>query len=249
MSLRYTRILTGKNGKYLVSDIYLGGTHKGNISLGQNEKTGEFVSVKIINSSLSSADKTKLLNEIEKRVEMTNNGVCSPFIVKFYDYIVLGTDTIALIMEYIPNNPITEYEPRKVLRNLAEGIYCLHSNKILHRNIKPQNIDLTTYKFLDIGMGCLSEGCDVSPYVDPHVLLNKGKFDEKSDIFSLGQVMYTYIVGDPVIYSGTAEDMQRTYENAVHILNKTDTDDLSSVISKMIHPTDPTTRPKANDLI
>lgn len=243
-NINFTHKIKGNKGNYIISKTYLGGTHRGVVSLGMNENTKEYVAIKILSMSFSKEKRDKLLSDVKKRIKMTDDGICSPYIVKFYDYGVLNSSLIFIVMEYIPKNiaDTDEY----LFRKLVDGLQCLHYNKILHSNIKPSNIDVETGKYLDLGVGCIFESYELSPYIDPVTLKTK-KMTEKTDIFALGQVMYTYLFGYPVIYDGSPSDMSHTYKQACARLAQLNNRE-ADIIAQMIHPTNPDSRPDINTI-
>jgi serine/threonine protein kinase len=80
----------------------------------------------------------------------------------------------------------------------------MHRKNIIHRDIKPQNIlvmdeDVLMVCIADLGLSikandprALNEKCGTPAYVDPEVLHGSG-FTLKSDIFSLGSLMFNLI--------------------------------------------------------
>ena len=88
-------------------------------------------------------------NEIIISTEFTN-----PNLVKFYglteynDYIYMiyeycnGGDLNKYLKNYISKNnrPIGEKEVQKILKDILNGLSCLHRNNVVHHDIKPANI-------------------------------------------------------------------------------------------------------------
>ena len=94
----------------------------------------------------------------------------------------------------------------KIAGNLADAIAHAHERGVIHRDIKPQNIKLSeegTVKLLDFGIAHREDGIvetptgmilGTFPYSSPEQ--NQGKkIDERSDIYSLGTVLYEMLTG------------------------------------------------------
>ncbi|MEA5093178.1 Serine/threonine-protein kinase PknD [bioreactor metagenome] len=103
----------------------------------------------------------------------------------------------------------------KLVRDITKAIDCIWNEGNVHRDIKPQNIMRktidNTYVLLDLGIAfdikdvsLTSIGCIVGTrtYVSPEQLdlKNKRSIDFRSDLFSLGVVMYQALTGKHPFY-------------------------------------------------
>lgn len=84
------------------------------------------------------------------------------------------------------------------------AVNLAHRNKIVHRDIKLENIlldDVDSIKLIDWGLlgkvdgEKLNQRCGSLHYVAPEVI--DGSYDEKCDIWSCGVVLYILIANDP----------------------------------------------------
>ena len=100
-----------------------------------------------------------------------------------------------------------------IAAQIANGLACAHKNDVIHRDIKPANImvlDNGTVKITDFGIALLSKGSRTlgsvfgSPkYISPEQVVGQ-EADGRSDIFSLGAVLYELLTGSPAF---TASDL------------------------------------------
>ena len=136
-----------------------------------------------------------------------------PNIVKLYK--VYETDTeIHLLLEYLPHGDL--YKRLKVLRRLPERealeivnkliqtLEYLHSMDVVHRDIKLENIVMTSkanteFKLIDFGLACdfnlgLLQGCGTPGWVAPEILRGS-LYGCKADMFSVGVLLFTMLSG------------------------------------------------------
>lgn len=138
-----------------------------------------------------------------------------PNIVNVYD---VGTeyDTYYIVMEYINGCTLKEiinkeapFDNKKALNyalKIASALQHAHRNHIVHRDIKPQNILVTVdgeLKVTDFGIAHAANSSTVTMtstaigsvhYFSPEQARG-GYVDEKSDLYSLGIVMYEMVTG------------------------------------------------------
>lgn len=140
-------------------------------------------------------------------------GLEHPNIVNIYD---VGSENgmYYIVMEYVEGITLKTYIEKKGQLNFKEaisiaiqvgrGIEAAHNKGIIHRDIKPQNIIISTegkVKVTDFGIARATTSNTIHAdvmgsvhYVSPEQARN-GYVDGKSDIYSLGIVMYEMVTG------------------------------------------------------
>ena len=97
-----------------------------------------------------------------------------------------GDNLRNFIDKYMNNNLlIEEYILYKIIKQICLGIKEIHEKKIVHRDLKPENIFIDSYK--TYALTIKKTGTDY--YISPEILY-KGIYNEKSDIWSLGCIIY-----------------------------------------------------------
>ena len=142
-----------------------------------------------------------------------------PHVVRVYDVGVEG-EVPYIVMEYVEGQPLSglvgsDYltlpESLRILYHVAEALAAAHELGIIHRDIKPSNILVDTQgrpKLADFGLAkslvndpTLSgtgELIGTPRYMSPEqVLAETDAIDHRSDLFSLGVVMYEMLSGRP----------------------------------------------------
>ena len=151
------------------------------------------------------------------------SGLSHPFIIQVYD-LIEDSESPAIAMEYLPAGDLHRWlvdHPRpsrkfslNVLRQAADALDYIHGQGIVHRDVKPSNILLTSIPSSDDSVSIrLSDFGLVMPtevrtatqagrltgsalYVSPEQARNQS-VDKFSDQYSLGIVAYELLVGRP----------------------------------------------------
>ncbi|MGH2348492.1 MAG: protein kinase domain-containing protein, partial [bacterium] len=136
-----------------------------------------------------------------------------PHIVSIFDAVEEG-GTFAIVMERVEGKTLRDTMPvpidrlLEITRQILQALEFAHAQGIVHRDIKPENILITadgTAKLMDFGLA-RSEGrsrmtqtgmiVGTVAYLAPEQALG-GQVDARSDLYSLGAVLYEAVAGKP----------------------------------------------------
>jgi len=104
-------------------------------------------------------------------------------------------------LQYMCNKISSIYDKYNIIKQLISALRCAHENGIIHRDINPENIMLTSdlhVKLIDFGI-CKIKGVSqkgttyqyaTNKYAAPEVSYHSENATEQSDIYSLGAVIY-----------------------------------------------------------
>lgn len=169
-----------------------------------------FVAIKVLKQEFSedSSFVTKFRAEAQSAA-----GLEHPNIVNIYD---VGSENglYYIVMEYVEGITLKTYIEKKgqlsfkesasIAIQVARGIEAAHNKNIIHRDIKPQNIIISTdgkVKVTDFGIAKATSSNTISSdvmgsvhYASPEQARN-GFVDGRSDIYSLGIVMFEMVTG------------------------------------------------------
>lgn len=192
--------IIGKIGAGGMSDVYKA----------KDLTLGRFVAIKVLKSEFSEdmGFVTKFRTEAQSAA-----GLEHPNIVNIYD---VGSENGMhyIVMEYVEGITLKTYIEKKgqlsfkeavsIAIQVGRGIEAAHNKNIIHRDIKPQNIMISTegkVKVTDFGIARAASANTISSdvmgsvhYSSPEQARN-GFVDGKSDIYSLGIVMYEMVTG------------------------------------------------------
>ncbi|KAE8953164.1 hypothetical protein PR003_g34089, partial [Phytophthora rubi] len=168
-----------------------------------NRMTGQVCAVKCCKISAALEEEERLLRTLSHPNVVSLEGVYERNKDLHYvvmDYLKDG-DLCDLLIE---RQRLPEPETRRIIRQVVEGLAYLHRRCVLHRDIKPENILIhgNIVKIADFGLAkelaqptsMLKRSCGTLEYAAPELLCGR-PYGLKSDVFSLGIVMYVLLFG------------------------------------------------------
>jgi eukaryotic-like serine/threonine-protein kinase len=143
-----------------------------------------------------------------------------PHIARLYDAGIDDNGCPYLAMEYVQGQPLTEWcdahqvgisDRLEIFLQVLEAARFAHEKQVIHRDLKPSNILVTEsaqVRLLDFGVAKLLEGDEADQtlltsiygraltpdYASPELLCGD-PVDERSDIYSLGVLLYELLTG------------------------------------------------------
>lgn len=199
------------NDRYEVRKL-IGEGGMANVYLGFDTILERDVAIKVLRGDL--ADDEKFVRRFRREAQSASL-LNHPNIVQIYD---VGEDdgNFYIVMEYINGQTLKQLIKKRgklsvpevidIMSQLTDGLAHAHDSYIIHRDIKPQNImilDDGMIKITDFGIAMAINASDLTQtnsvmgsvhYLPPEQASGKGS-TIKSDIYSLGIMMYEMLAG------------------------------------------------------
>ncbi|KII83675.1 hypothetical protein PLICRDRAFT_47160 [Plicaturopsis crispa FD-325 SS-3] len=202
-----------KFGPYLLLQT-LGEGEFGKVKLGLHNQWGEEVAVKLIRRG--NIDTTVRMSKVEREIEVLRT-LKHPNIVRLYD--VIETDKyIGIILEYasggelfdhiLAHRYLKEKDASKLFAQLISGVWYIHQKKIVHRDLKLENLLLDRHRnviITDFGFAnrfehrsddLMQTSCGSPCYAAPELVISEGLYVGSAvDIWSCGVILYAMLAG------------------------------------------------------
>lgn len=230
-----------------------------------------------VNQCLPEKNFLKLLRELEILSNIHHSNIRHPNIIELYGVLIDPSGNPIMVLQFANGGSLREHlhakqndglykiswtELIQIANDIAKGLKHLHSNGIIHRYLHSKNILLNDGRALISDFGISREFKEFSntsssskmqgmiTYTDPQYLLHGKKFkrNEKSDIYSLGMLLWELTSGIPPFHNLTIVEivLKIKYHCVENVINNTPQDYAN--LYKKCWSSDPEQRPTPNEI-
>lgn len=199
------------SGRYKILNV-IGGGGMANVYLAHDKILDRDVAVKMLRLDFANDD--EFIRRFHREAQSATS-LAHPNIVTIYD-VGEEADLYYIVMEYVKGQTLKQYiqqtapvqvdKALDIMKQLTSAIAHAHQNQIIHRDIKPHNIlidDNGNVKITDFGIAMALSATSITQtnsvlgsvhYLSPEQARG-GMANNKSDIYSLGIVMFELLTG------------------------------------------------------
>ncbi len=234
MTLDTSKPLVQSVGSYdLLEKVAEGGM--GTIYKGRHRDTGQVVAIKIMPPHMAS--NAVMLKRFEQEFRAASR-LDHPNIVRAIDY---GDDGKSpyLVMEFVEGEslgqkleregPMAEADAIRLIAQVAQGLHRAHKQGLIHRDVKPDNILVTTdgqAKLADLGLVKEVEtdlnltrtgrGLGTPHFMAPEQFRNAKSANVRCDVYSLGATLYMMVTNElPFKSNGPLDAWMKKVQNDI----------------------------------
>uniref|UniRef100_A0A8B9LQG6 non-specific serine/threonine protein kinase n=1 Tax=Astyanax mexicanus TaxID=7994 RepID=A0A8B9LQG6_ASTMX len=195
----------------------------GVVKLAKSKKHQKYVAIKMMDCRWVAMRSQSAVLEAE--IDIVSK-IRHPHIVHVYEVIRVWDKQVYIVMEaaqsslgeVLKTGPVPSHTARRWFSQLVSALDYMHEQDIVHRDLKCDNILVTedcNVKITDFGLSRVikvypelcSTFCGTRCYLSPEVL-KKQKYDgKKSDVWSLGIVLYVMVTGTLPSYSNKIKEL------------------------------------------
>ncbi|MFO1043530.1 MAG: serine/threonine-protein kinase [Planctomycetaceae bacterium] len=213
-------------GPYLI-DRKIGAGGMGTVYVGKHEQSGQIAAIKTLPPSLARDNGFVLrFNREIEALKLLNH----PNVVKFYDSGTDDEETYYYAMEYVEGETLSNRLRRdrripwkdaiQLAVQVCLGLKHAHDVGVVHRDLKPSNLLIAsdgTVKITDFGVAQVFAADQLTitgavigtaEFMSPEQVEGR-RADRRSDLYSLGAVLYTMLVGQPPFANGTPPEIMQ----------------------------------------
>ncbi len=227
----------------------LGRGGMGEVYRADDLELGQSVALKFLPEKV--ARNAEALERFRREVR-TARQIAHPNVCRVYDIAEMDGH-VFLSMEYIDGEDLSHAlrrlgrpSPEKAIeiaRQLCLGLAAAHENGVLHRDLKPANVMIDgrgRARITDFGLAGLADELAATPeragtpvYMAPEQL-ESGKVSIRSDIYSLGLVLYEVFTGKRAFEGESLEDVRRVRSSGSVTTPSSLTENLDPAVERVI---------------
>jgi serine/threonine protein kinase len=227
-----TQIRAGRTkftlGPYIVTD-FIGQGGMGQVFKGVHQLMGRECAIKVLPLNKSTPDAvSNFTREIRTQAQLDHANLVRA------EFAGREGNTHYLVVEYVPGvdlrrlvrtqGPLSQQQSASVILQAARGLDYAHKRGLIHRDVKPGNILVTSHgiaKVSDLGLAGFIYEAENDPragkivgtadYLAPEQIRTPTEITHLVDIYSLGCTMYYAVCGKVPFPGGTARDKARRH--------------------------------------
>lgn len=206
---------------------HLGRGAFGDVYLGVHVHLKTPAAIKVLHTALTSSDVEKFRTEARTIARLEH-----PHMVRVLDFGIQDY-TPFLVMSYAPNGTLRQSHPKgttlplatiiSYVSQVADALQYIHQHKLIHRDIKPENmllgrhnqVLLSDFGFVQMAQSSISQSskemAGTIPYMAPEQF--NGKPRPASDQYSLGIVVYEWLIGERPFQGSVLEIITQHMQN------------------------------------
>jgi serine/threonine protein kinase len=209
------------DGRYTL-DRFVGSGTTGDVYRGIGKRIQRPFALKIVDTQRYG--RKDLEEEMVRRLDLEVEAMSqlrNPHVINAYESFQLRDHVFVMVMDYVEGVTLQERLDRtgrlqpaeafEIVRQVANGLHEAHDRGIIHRDLKPENIMIEQMpasgvfaRILDFGIAYMvdsvrqTSGFRGTPlYASPEQCVSDGKIGARSDVYSLGCVLFHCLTGRP----------------------------------------------------
>ncbi|QDG51246.1 hypothetical protein FIV42_10990 [Persicimonas caeni] len=209
------------DGRYVV-DRFVGAGTTGDVYRGTGTRIQRPFALKVVDTQRYG--RKELEDEMVRRLELEVEAMSrlrNPHVINVYESFKVRDHVFVIVMDFVEGVTLQERLDRtgrlefeeaiEIVRQAANGLHEAHQRGIIHRDMKPENIMVEQMpasgvfaRILDFGIAYMvdsvrqTSGFRGTPlYASPEQCTSNGEIDARSDVYSLGCVLFHCLTGRP----------------------------------------------------